>query len=178
MKLRHVAVLATLLLSLTGCSVKPSLSARTMPTLPASTEKAIDGPDFSIVPAPGWTPGTPNAVTKFILMAPKQSGDFHNNLNVLTQEDPGSLAKYREITLQGMSQIKATVLEEQSTTVDGIESYRCVFKANMGGKDLKFCSTAVPKNKKIYLVTGTALESEYTAMEPQFDQMTYSLKIK
>lgn len=149
-----------------------------MPTLPASTEKSIDGPDFSVVPAPGWTPGTPNQVTKFILMAPKQSADFHNNLNVLVQDDPGGLAKYREATLQGMSQIKATVLEEQNTSVDGIESYRVVFKANMAGKDLKFCSTAVPKNKKIYLVTGTALEAEYPTLEPQFDQMTYSLKIK
>ena len=91
---------------------------------------------------------------------------------------PGGLAKYREATLQGMSQIKATVLEEQNTAVDGIESYRVVFKANMAGKDLKFCSTAVPKNKKIYLVTGTALEAEYPTLEPQFDQMTYSLKIK
>lgn len=176
--MRLLPIGLALLLTVTGCSRSSSLPTRTMPTLPASSEKAVEGTGFSVVPAPGWKQGPGNAITQFVLMSPKKSGDFNNNLNVLTQADPGGVDKYREETLKGMKQIKATILDESKTTVDGHDAYRVVYKANLMGKDLKFCSTGVPFNNKVYLVTGTALEPEYDGLEPAFDQMTYSLKIK
>ena len=112
------------------------------------------GPGFSLTP-PSFDASGSGQVAMFFL---PPTGAFAANVNVQIQDFPGTLAEYDQVTRAQCSQAGLKILKAdiQSTFID----YE--YTGARGGNHLHWVARALSRGGKIYLVTGTCLESKDT----------------
>ena len=116
---------------------------------------------FSIAPLEGKGEGTYQALIMFL---PPSDG-FAPSVNVMAQPHEGTIEDYVALSKQGFKTMGWTVLSIKTKGDTTVFEY----SGEMGKRELRFYAKAHLRAGKIYLVTGTALDS-------QWDDVSQTLK--
>ncbi len=122
-------------------------------------------------PAPQDMTAPNNQIVAFFLPS---ADNFTANINVLRETSDSSLEAYDKQTLSQFKQFKLTVL---SRTLKGNE-LRYEYKGTMQGRFLHWYARAVKTGRQIYLVTATALDSQWDKQKPALMKSVESFSAK
>lgn len=134
---------------------------------------------FSINPPSGWTVDSSGAYgTAVILYGPVDS-NFRINMNILVQATTMSLSAY---VSSAKSQLAASLtnyalVSEGSTTIGGVAAYQLVNTFTQGSYNIKDSQYILVQNQKAYIITSTALQSNYATYQPSFDESAQTFKL-
>lgn len=134
---------------------------------------------FSINPPSGWTVDSSGAYgTAVILYGPVDS-NFRINMNILVQATTMSLSAY---VSSAKSQLAASLtnyalVSEGSTTIGGVAAYQLVNTFTQGSYNIKDSQYILVQNQKAYIITSTALQSNYATYQPSFDESVQTFKL-
>jgi len=112
---------------------------------------SIDALDSQMGPAPS---------TALMMFLPASDG-FAPNLNVNIQPFPGSMKDYIALSTKQFESMKWTVVSEKQI---GDTEWQVEYKGPMQGNDLHFYARAVQSKGRVYLVTGTAKETQWNTV--------------
>ncbi|WPU91153.1 hypothetical protein SNE25_17690 [Mucilaginibacter sabulilitoris] len=147
----------------------------------AKTVKAADVDAFTIDVPTGWTRKLDDIKVgkQLFLMAPVSDG-FQPNLNVLQEDMQGrDLDAYVEYNLKHMGPVDVQTIDQSDIEVNGIKGKLLKFKMNYQNRDMVIGSYIIPgKNGIAFVVTTTALVSQYPALAATFDKTVHSFKLK
>jgi hypothetical protein len=114
------------------------------------------------------------ATTALMTFLPVTDG-FAPNINVNIQTFTGTLADYAALSKKQFADMQWTVIDEKLT---GDTEWRAEYKGPMQGNDMHFYARAIPKNGKVYLVTASAKESQWSAVAEKLRTHADSFKAK
>ena len=124
-------------------------------------------------PIHGFTINAPDlgpskqVLTPVIFSGPVDSG-FSANVSVRIQPGADKIKSYIAANLAQLADMKATVVSQKQLTVSGCDAVLIEFQATINGTAMHFLSLSVLQPDKIYIVTGTALDSNYAKYEEAF----------
>lgn len=128
--------------------------------------------EFTIDALVGKSSSVTNIQPLMMFLAPQ--GGFAPNVNVQIQNYPDSLKAYAELSLRQFKALKMKVVKSKITKKFALFEYT----GNMKGNDFHFYARAFKKGKKIYLVTGTALVSQWANAKKKIVSTVDSFKLK
>lgn len=124
-------------------------------------------------------PGT----TTFVAPLQGQGDSFRENVSVVVQTLPAgatTLDEYTEMALaQGQTYIPLFVVREsRSTTLDGQPAQEVVYTGVQGERAMRSLGIWTLVNDRVYILTYTAEDQEYTAFRSIVQQMIRSMEIR
>ncbi len=125
---------------------------------------------FSISPLEE-TSDVPAHVAVTMFLPPSES--FAPNVNVLIQRDPGTVAKHVEATKKQLEALKFTMLSEKVEE----RVYRFEYTGNLQGAKLHYYGKSEFARGKVYVVTGTAKDSQWEAVGDKLKKCVDSFKV-
>ena len=134
---------------------------------------------FSINPPSGWTVDASGAYgTTVILYGPTDSG-FRINMNLIVEATSLSLTDYVSSTksqlASGLSNYQ--LVSEGSTNIGGVAAYELVNNFTQGSYTIKDKQDLLVQNQKAYVITSTALQTNYATYQPSFDESVQTFKL-
>ncbi len=126
---------------------------------------SIDAPAAEDMTAPN------NQIVAFFL---PPSDNFTANVNVLREQSGDSLEAFDKLSLSQFKQFKLTILNR---TLKGNE-IRYEYKGTMQGRTLHWYARTVKAGQLIYLVTATALDSEWAKQKSALIKSVESFSVK
>ncbi len=134
------------------------LSAAITTTVTASP---IDLPQYGFtIEALDAPPSTTAATTALMTFLPVSDG-FAPNVNVNIQPFTGSITSYVSMSKDQFKQMNWTIVAEKQ---NGENEWTVEYTGPMQGNDLHFYARAVADNGKVYLVTATAKETQWSSV--------------
>lgn len=127
---------------------------------------------FSIEPLEAPVGNTTTTALATFLPA---TGGFAPNINVQIQPYPGSIADYAKLSQGQFDQMGWKSLSEKFV---GSNEWIAEYSGPMQGNNLHFYARALSQNGKVYLVTGTASETQWPTVGPTIRQHVDSFKLK
>ena len=100
---------------------------------------------------------------------------FAPNINVQIQPYAGAMKDYVDMSKQQFVAMKWKVVSEKAI---GDNEWVAEYAGPLQGNDLHFYARALSKNGKVYLVTGTAKESQWSAVGGTIRKHVDSFKLK
>lgn len=147
----------------------------------AKTVKAANIDAFTIAVPTGWTRKIDSITVgkQLFLMAPASDG-FSPNLNVLQEDMQGrDMDAYVQYNLEHMGPVSPQSIQQSDIDVNGTKGKLLKFKVNFRNRDLMVGTYIIPnKNGIAFVVTTTALVSQYPALAAIFDKTVHSFKLK
>ena len=125
---------------------------------------------FSIVPLEGKTD---TAIYQSLMMFLPPSEGFAPNVNVQVQPYEGSMKEYVNLSKHQFKTAKLTVLNETITEKSVVFEYSGLFQ----DRELHWYAKAELKEGKIYLVTATAIESQWKTVATKLKTCVNSFKL-
>ena len=113
-------------------------------------------------------------VSPLVMCLPATEG-FAPNVNVTIQPFPGTMGDYITVSKQEFEQVKWTLIAESR---DGDKVWKVEYADPSPNNPLHFYAKAVSNGKYVYLVTGTARESQWATAGPQIKKCVDSLVLK
>ena len=113
---------------------------------------------------------TPTTVLQSFLPA---TDDFAPNIIVQIQPYTGTLKDYAALTKRQFEQMKWKVISDQES---GDNEWSVEYSGSLQGTDLHFYARAVATNGKVYLITATAKESQWTTVSDTLRKHVASFK--
>jgi hypothetical protein len=144
-------------------------------------EKAIEETLYSINYPSSWkvdNTGRNNA--EFFLFAAPINENMGSNINLLIQNLDGmnlDLNKFTEISEKQIN-TNGKIISSELKVIDNQEFQELTFEANMNGKDMKFYQQYFVKNSKAFIITFTALISQYDKLEKEALTIINTFKVK
>ena len=114
---------------------------------------------------------TPTTVLQTFLPA---TDDFAPNIIVQIQPYTGTIKDYVTLSRRQFEQMKWNVISDQQS---GDNEWSVEYTGSLQGADLHFYARAVSTNGKVYLVTGTAKESQWTTVSDTLRKHVDSFKL-
>src|SRR6266568_3893191 len=127
---------------------------------------------FSLNPPSGWTVDSSGVYgTAVVFYGPTDTG-FRVNMNVIVESTSLTLNAYVSAS---KSQLSASLtnynlVSEGPTTIGGIDAYELVGTFTQGSFNIKNKQDFLVQNQKAYVITSTALQSNYGTYQPVFDE--------
>lgn len=158
------------------------LSGRTIATLALlltsfltrAVANTIDLPQYGFeIDALDGEPGSETTVA-LMMFAPVSDG-FAPSINVNIQPYKGSIKEYAALSKGQFEQMKWKVVSEEQR---GEGEWRIEYTGTTKSGDLHFCARALFKSGRVYLVTATAKESQWAALEAKLRKHVDSMKLK
>ena len=125
---------------------------------------------FSIQPLEEAPQGRPYQALLMFLPA---SEGFSPSINVQIQPFAGTIAEYDQLSKRQFEAVGWTVASEKSTP----ESMTWDFSGEQQGRDLHFYAKAVASGGSVYLVTATALASQWDRVGAQLKDCVDSFEL-
>ncbi len=142
--------------------------------LPHAGAGTIDLPQYGFeIEALDGEPG--GATTTAILMFLPVSEGFAPNINVNIQPYKGTIKEYAALSKGQFVEMKWKILSEEQKSED---EWRAEYAATTKSGDLHFYARALKKGDRVYLVTATAKESQWAALQAKLRKHVDSLKLK
>lgn len=135
---------------------------------------------FSINPPSGWTVDSSGSYgTAVILYGPTDS-NFRINMNIIVQATTLSLSDYVAANKQQLQSSLANyqLVSEVSIMIGGVTADQLVNKfteVSYGGIEDK--QDIMVQNQKAYVITSTALQTNYATYQPSFDESVQTFKL-
>ena len=127
---------------------------------------------FSLNPPSGWTVDSSGVYgTAVVFYGPTDTG-FRVNMNIIVESTSLTLSAYVSAS---KSQLSASLtnynlVSEGPTTIGGIDAYVLVGTFTQGSFNIKNKQDFLVQNQKAYVITSTALQSNYDTYQPAFDE--------
>jgi DcrB-like protein len=134
---------------------------------------------FSINPPSGWTVDSSGAYgTAVILYGPTDS-NFRINMNIIVGATSLSLSDYVSTTKSQLSTglTNYQLVSETSTTIGGLAAYELVNTFTQGSYSIEDKQDILVQNQKAYVITSTALQTNYATYQPAFDESVQTFKL-
>jgi hypothetical protein len=134
---------------------------------------------FSINPPIGWTVDSSGAYgTAVILYGPTDS-NFRINMNIIVEATSLSLSDYVSSTKSQLSTglTNYQLVSEISTTIGGVAAYELVNTFTQGSYNIEDKQDILVQNQKAYVITSTALQTNYATYQPAFDESVQTFKL-
>ena len=142
--------------------------------VPRASAGTIDLPQYGFeIDALDSDPGGATA-TAILMFLPAADG-FAPNINVNIQPYKGTIKEYAALSKGQFAEMKWKVLSEEQK---GEDEWRTEYSATTKSGDLHFYARALKKGDRVYLVTATAKESQWTALQAKLRKHVDSLKLK
>jgi len=126
-----------------------------------ATGATIDLPQYGFsIEALDAPPSTTTATTALMTFLPASDG-FAPNVNVNIQPYPGSMASYVAMSKEQFKQMNWTVVAEKQ---NGENEWIVEYTGPMQGNNLHFYARAVANRGKVYLVTASAKETQWSSV--------------
>ena len=126
---------------------------------------------FSIAPLEGTSDAGP--YQGVIMMLPPSEG-FAPNVNVQIQPYKGTLKEFTELSVKQFKDFGLTILKEDATATAITWEYTGPFQ----GHQLHWYAKAIQGRGRIYLVTATALESQWESVSGKLKDCVNSFKLE
>lgn len=139
---------------------------------------------YSIDAPAGWDKSdtTVMGFKTVVLMSPLQPGDhFRENVNVVTEKAPElTLESYFDLNKSNMGKMLSEyqTLGEGDVSIGGLRAKWLQYAHNYMGTPIKAKSFLVIHNGQAYIITCSALDSEYDKYENEFHQAVNSFRVK
>jgi len=134
---------------------------------------------FSINPPSGWTVDSSGAYgTAVVFYGPTDTG-FRVNMNVIVESTSLTLSAYVSAAKTQLSQglTNYYLVSEGPKTIGGVDAYELVNTFTQGAFNIKDKQTILVQNQKGYVITSTALQSNYDTYQPVFDESVQTFKL-
>ena len=134
---------------------------------------------FSINPPLGWTVDSSGAFgTTVILYGPTDS-NFRINMNLIIEATSLSLSDYVSAAKSQLSSSlnNYQLVSEASITIGGVAADELVNKFTQGSYSIEDKQDILVQNQKAYIITSTALQSNYATYQPSFDESVQTFKL-
>ena len=134
---------------------------------------------FSINPPAGWLIDASGTLgTAVILYGPTDS-NFRINMNVITEATSLSLSDY---VISAKAQLSSglnnyQLVSETPTSIGGVAADELVNTFTQGSTNIKDKQDILVQNGKAYVVTSTALQTNYGTYQALFDESIQTFKI-
>ena len=139
------------------------------------TAATIDLPQYGFsIEALDAPPSTTTATTALMTFLPVSDG-FAPNVNVNIQPYPGSMASYVTMSKDQFKQMNWTVVAEKQ---NGENEWIVEYTGPMQGNELHFYARAVANNGKVYLVTASSKETQWSSVSSLLRKAVDAFKIK
>ncbi len=147
-------------------------SAQTKPAAPAAyTDPAnhfsLNAPDFGPVKT---------SVVPVMFTGASENG-FSPNVNVLIQMTKVTRKEFIDKMLAEFKTYNAKINSQKELQVSGHDAAILDYQATLQGHDLHFLALVVVGDDRVYLVTCTALATDYAAQEAHFKECVNSFKL-
>lgn len=171
-------------LALAAAAVAPALAVQggglsNTPVKTAAARVTDRANGFSIVPPNGWTKGSNQGKT-FMLYLDAPKNNFRANLNVNVSPDDGTpVSRLAGIIKPAFAKQfdKWKAMGEGTTTIAGQPSYFLSSRFSMQGYDIQNLQYYIRgKKNRFYVLTFTALASNYKSYEATFKQTAASVQ--
>ena len=144
-------------------------------------EKEIKETLYSIKYSSSWKiDNTGRNSVEFYLFASPINENMGSNINLLIQNLDGmnlDLTKFTEISEKQIS-TNGKLISSELKNIDNQEFQELIFEANMNGKEMKFYQQYFVKNSKAFIITFTALISQYDKLEKEARIIINTFKIR
>lgn len=109
----------------------------------------------------------------------KEEAEIGSNINLMVQNvsKEMTLEEYTSISLKDISR-QGSVISSEKFVTPSKEYQRVVCTMRMYNEDLKFVQHYIVKNSKVYVLTFTAMERNYSRFESIAEQVMQSFTIK
>ncbi|GAT34471.1 hypothetical protein TSACC_22896 [Terrimicrobium sacchariphilum] len=135
----------------------------------------VDLPQYGFsIDALDAAPSGVAATTALITFLPPSDG-FAPNVNVNIQPYPGNIASYAAMSKGQFESMKWTLISEKQ--VSGNE-WMVEYTGATQGANLHFYARAISKSGKVYLVTGTAKETQWSTVSAVLRKHVDSFQVK
>lgn len=172
-----LAVLVSVSMLLLSITFKVSVFAS------VSSSAYVDSSNqFSISPPSGWAVDSSGVYRTSVIFYGPVDSSFRINMNIIVQatslnlSDYVSAAKY-QLAASFTTTNNYTLVSQGSTTVGGVAGYQLVNEWTQGSYNIKDEQDIVVQNQKAYIITSTALQSNYPNYQPTFDESVQTFKL-
>jgi PsbP len=140
-----------------------------------SGAEAIELPLYGFqIDALDAAPNPSNPTTVIQTFLPATEG-FAPNIIVQIQPYAGTMKDYAALSRRQFEQMKWKVIADQQPNDN---EWKVEYTGSVEGNDLHFCARAVSANGKVYLITATANESQWTTVGDTLRKHLESFKTK
>jgi photosystem II reaction center protein PsbP len=134
---------------------------------------------FSINPPSGWTVDSSGAYGTTVVFYGPTDTSFRINMNVVVESTSLTLSAYVSAS---KTQLYATltsynIVSEGAKTIGGIDGYELVGTFTQGSFNIENKQDFLVQNQKAYVITSTALQSNYNTYQPGFEESVQTFKL-
>ena len=168
----------TVLASLAFLAISPTIASSVF-ALVQQNAYVNSAHQFSINPPNSWsTDATGSFGTVVIFYGPTES-NFRVNMNVVVEATSLSLADYVSAAKSQLSSglTNYNVVSEGPITIGGLGAYQLVATFTQGTFSIKDMQVLFVENHEAYVVTSTALQSNYDTYSPVFSESVQTFKL-
>jgi DcrB-like protein len=134
---------------------------------------------FSINPPSGWTVDSSGVYgTTVVFYGPTDTG-FRINMNIVVESTSLSLSAYVSASKAQLysSLTNYNLVSEGAKTIGGLNGYELVGTFTQGAANIKNKQDFLVQNGKAYVITSTALQSNYDTYQPAFDESVQTFQL-
>ena len=134
---------------------------------------------FSINPPSGWVVDSSGAFGTLVIFYGPTEANFRVNMNVIVESTSLTLSAYVSASKSQLyaSLTNYNLVSEGPTTIGGIDGYELVGTFTQGAYNIKNKQDFLVQNQKAYVITSTALQSNYATYQPVFDESVQTFKL-
>jgi hypothetical protein len=146
------------------------------PAPPAKPSQYIDGVyGFSIQP-PAFPVAEQGNAVPVMLLGPSVNG-MASNVNVMIQNVVTTRDAYRKLSLAQMKPLGMKMLSDKDVTAAGRDAILMSYEGQAQGRTMQFLSLSVIDATRVYVITCTASQDSYAAMEKEFQACLNSFSL-
>ena len=134
---------------------------------------------FSINPPSGWGVDSSGAFGTSVVFYGPTEANFRVNVNIIVESTSLTLSAYVSAAKTQLSQglTNYYLVSEGPKTIGGVDAYELVNTFTQGAFSIKDKQTILVQNQKGYVITSTALQSNYDTYQPAFDESVQTFKV-
>lgn len=134
---------------------------------------------FSINSPSGWTVDSSGSFGTAVILYGPTDLNFRINMNVVVQATSLSLSDYVSASKSQLATglTNYQLVSEGPTTIGGVAAYELVNTFTQGSYSIKDKQDLLVQNQKAYVITSTALQTNYATYQPSFDESVQTFKL-
>lgn len=134
---------------------------------------------FSINPPAGWSTDTSGSFGTSVIFYGPTDSNFRINMNVIAGSTSQGLSAFVSSTksqlAQGLNNYR--LVSEGAETIGGVDAYELVNNFTQGAYNIKDRQDILVQNQEAYVITSTALQSNYDTYSPAFGESVQTFKV-
>jgi DcrB-like protein len=134
---------------------------------------------FTINPPSGWSTDESGSFGTVVIFYGPTESNFRVNMNVVAEATSLSLADYVSASKSQLSSglTNYSIVSEGPITIGGLGAYQLVGTFTQGTFSIKNMQVVFVENREAYIVTSTALQSNYDTYSPVFTESVQTFKL-